>query len=282
MSTKRIVSILIAVANAIIFVSLFLPYSGDLNILESLAPSSYIIIAYTIIGMLACILNKKVELNFLTSGTILAILITSLIMVLDGGGSLGNLSFGFYVFFIDALLLFIFTFMHGIVRGGRGVTTTAVMGTSSTGGVVQQTNSLNMNMPVNNYQSLPVSKKEKKKAPMDMLMGAPQQQAPNTVQSHMTELGLQSINISQDNLTGIDPNAAQVVQAVPAQAMPQQPVAQQQVVQQAMPVQSVPAQPPVAPQPGGRPDLLAGSQMSGQMDNSPFNPVPPQGPGQFL
>ena len=296
MSTKRIVSILIAVVNAIIFIGLFLPYSGDMNVMESTAPYSYLILAYAIIGMLTCILNRKIELNYMTSGTILAIMISVIIVMIQDEIGLDDLSIGFFVFLIAGILLFALTFVHGFLRGGvssRKAQTTAVSGTTNTGGVVQQTNSLNMNMPVNNYQSLPVTQKEKEKAPMDMLMSA----GPNTVQSHMTELGLQSINISQENPNGVVPNAAAPVgvpigmpqpvaeqtPAIPQTIVQQQPVQQapvQQPIQQAVAQPGAPAPAPVPQQP--RPDLLAGSQMSGQMDNSPFNPVPLQGPGQFL
>ena len=319
MSTKRIMAVIIALLNAVLFVGLFLPlYEGE-NVLSGYAPYSYIIIGLAVIGMITCILNKKVELNYLTSGAlILYVGGTFLNNVLEGNSFAPGL--GFWVYLIDGFLLLAVVFGHGMiggpasapkvktkpvkaqpVKGGQGNPTT------NTNGIVQQTNSLNMNMPVNNFQSLPVTQVEKEKAPMDLLLGGAQ---PNSATAHMSELGLHSINITQDNLNGIDPNAQAQAQA-PQGGVPITNVAQQQVpsafptnitqappviqqapapapgvdIQQQMqqPAGAVPQQPvqqQIPPQP--RPDLLAGSAMSGQLDNSPFHPQPPQGPGQFL
>ena len=49
MSPKRIVSIVIAVLNAILFVGLFLPYSANSNVMTALDPYSYIIIIFAIV-----------------------------------------------------------------------------------------------------------------------------------------------------------------------------------------------------------------------------------------
>ena len=320
MSTKRIVAVIISLLNAVLFVGLFLPlYEGE-NVLSGYAPYSYIITAFAILGMVTCILNKKVEMNYLTSGAlILNVGGTLLNNILEGNSFAPGL--GFWVYLIDGFLLLGVTFGYGVLAGPAGPPrpprppkppkqkATQVVGgqgnpTSNTNGIVQQTNSLNMNMPVNNFQSLPVQQVEKEKAPMDLLLGGPQQ--PNSATAHMSELGLHSINITQDNLQGIDPNAVQaapapggvpitnVSQQVPSafptnitQAPPviQQAPApgadvQQQMQQQVGQMQQQPVQQQLPPQP--RPDLLAGSAMSGQMDNSPFNPQPPQGPGQFI
>lgn len=319
MSTKRILAVIIALLNAVLFVGLFLPLYDEENILSGYAPYSYVIIGFAVLGMVTCILNKKVELNYLTSGgLILYVGGTLLNNIMEGNSFTPGL--GYWVYLIDGFLLLGVTFGHGMLAGPAGAPkvkaakpvkpkTTAVQGgignpTTNTNGVVQQTNSLNMNMPVNNFQSLPVQQVEKEKAPMDLLLGT----QPNAATSHMSELGLHSINISQDNLNGIDPNAQQapvqpggvpitnVSQQVPSafptnitQAPPviQQAPApapgadiQQQMQQQAQAMQQAPAQQQLPPQP--RPDLLAGSAMSGQLDNSPFNPQPPQGPGQFI
>ena len=60
MSTKRIMAVIIALLNAVLFVGLFLPlYEGE-NVLSGYAPYSYIIIGLAVIGMITCILNKKV------------------------------------------------------------------------------------------------------------------------------------------------------------------------------------------------------------------------------
>ena len=280
MNTKRIVSIAIAVINAILFAGLFLPYSNDQNLLNALAPYSYIIALYAIVGMLMCILNKKIEFNFLASGTIIAQFGGILITILQNNYNLAELKIGFYVYLVAGIVLLILTTIYSIISGGasqRGsgkLTTTAVGGTTTNNGVVQQKNSLNMNMPVNNFQSLPVQKVEKEKAPMDMLLGGASNtnMQPNTVQSHMNELGLQSINITQDNPTGAIQNQMVNPQSVNQPAQQLQPFPTNIV--QAPPVNQAPA--------GPRPDLLAGSGMSGQMDNSPFHPNTPQGPGQFL
>jgi hypothetical protein len=163
---------------------------------------------------------------------------------------------------------------------------------------------------------------EKKKAPMDILLAGKDAPVPlgstviqgnnNTVQSHMAELGLQSINISADNLTGEarasfgqpiapgqipqqpphkivqspfgapKPNPVPQPAVQPAGAMPQQiPNAG---VQQPMPQQMPQQMPGQMPQQGmPKPDLLAGSSMSGQLDNSPYNAKPIQpGQGQFF
>jgi hypothetical protein len=333
MSLKRIVSILIALLNAILFVGLFLPFSGDNNVLKATAPFSYIILGFAVLGMLTCILNKKVELNYLTSGGIITLYVATLIGTIQNGLNINSLKIGFYAYLIAGVLILIFTFVQSClsvspskvkvdkkkeIKQGQGNPTT------NTNGVVQQTNSLNMNMPVNNFQSLPINQVEKEKAPMDLLL-SPQPAGQNLITSHMNELGLHSVNISENNLNGVDPNAAAPVPVagveVPITNEPQQiPSAFPTNITQAPPVVGQPpivGQPPVAGQPpvdaqpqvppmagqvgmppmGGqvgvpqmgaqvpaqpRPDLLAGSQMSGQMDNSPFNPVAPQGPGQFL
>ncbi len=285
MNSKRIVSIAIAAMNAILFAGLFLPYSNDQNLLNSLAPYSYIIAIYAIVGMVTCILNRKIEMNFLASGTIIAQFGGILITILQNGYDLSGLKIGFYVYLVVGVILLILTIVYSIMasgasqRGSGKLTTTTVNGgTPTNGGLVQQTNSLNMNMPVNNFKSLPVQLAEKEKAPMDMLLGgAPQgvaapQLQPNTVQSHMSELGLQSINISQDNPSGVVQNQMIPPQALNAPAPQIQP----------FPTNIVQAPPVNQAQAGPRPDLLAGSGMSGQLDNSPYNPNPPQGPGQFL
>ena len=246
------------------------------------------------------------------------------------GGQL-SIGFGFIAIAVLTLFVLIATFIHGFFAKGisskKGKKVTVVNGQQSqqTG---MKTNSLNMNMPVNNYQSLPVTRVEKQKAPMDILLAGKDAPVPlgstviqgnnnnnnNTVQSHMAELGLQSINISADNLTGEAPASfgqplppqpvqQQVVQSPfgapkpepvpqpapqPAGVMPQ-PIpnagAQQPMPQpmtQPMPQQQ-PQQQPMPQQAMAKPDLLAGSSMSGQLDNSPYNAQPIQpGQGQFF
>ena len=317
MSPKRIVSIIIALLNAVLFVGLFLPYSGGINVLTALDPYSYIIIVYAVIGMIMCILHKKIEMNYLTGGLVLALCLTIMISVLKMMPItylFQSVQIGYYVYFIDSIAMIVMTTIHGNLsnkRSSRGLK--EVNGNVPT----QTTNSLNMNVPLNNFKSLPVNQKQKKKAPMDMLMGGGA--GPATAQEHMGELGLQSINISKDNLTGTQPVKAQPVNvqhlnvqpAQPAElnvgslfqsadgaqqqvaAVPVQqaaPVVNQQVVQQAQPAagqqlvqpDAIPeAQPQTAPPPP-RPDLLAGSEMSGQMDASPYNPQNNGGSGIFF
>ena len=304
MSSKRVVSIIIAVLNAVIFVGLFLPYSGGVNVLTALDPYSYIIIVYAVAGMIMCILHKKIEINYLTGGLVLALCLTILISVLKVmpiNYLFQSVQIGYYVYFIDSIAMIVMTTIHGSLSNKR-------RGLKEVGGTAptQITNSLNMNVPTNNYKSLPVNQKQKKKAPMDMLMGGPSQ--PADAKEHMGELGLQSINISADNLTGAQPAKAQPVNVQHLNVQPAQPVelnvgslyqsmdgvqqpapppiTQQPVVQQAPQAPQQPANAPAAQpapaQPMARPDLLAGSEMSGQMDTSPYNPQSMDGPGIFF
>ena len=297
MSTKRMVSIIIAVLNAILFVGLFLPFSQGINVFNALDSNAYLIIIFAIVGMLMCILNKKIELNYLTGGAILGIftpIIINYVRDYSFGSFFSSVSIGFFAYFLDGILLVVMTTIHGTLTNNRRFKSDKATTTTSNGNVsTQQTNSLNMNVPVNNFKSLPIKRKEKKKAPMDMLMQKESNQ-PANVQSHMSELGLHSINISKDNLTGVDPNAQQTINVQQPVQQPAQPVVEMQPAQTPMTVnnlyqapgqvqQPAPAMPqqPMQPQ-APRPDLLAGSEMSGQMDNSPYNPNNNQGPGIFF
>ncbi len=316
MSTRRVLGFTISLLQLIIIVAMFLPFANNFNAFNALKPLSYVMIGFSALGLLLGIIGAKVELNYIFVGVSITELATTVIAMVTSGGKL-SLGFGFIAIAVLTLFVLIGTFIHGFFAKGatskKGKKVTVVNGGQQQNGM--KTNSLNMNMPVNNYQSLPVNRVEKKKAPMDILLAGKDAPVPlgstviqgnsnNTVQSHMAELGLQSINISADNLTGESP--ASFGQPIAPGQIPQQPPQQivqspfgapkpdpvpQPAVQPAgvMPQQipNAPAQQPMPqpmPQQGmPKPDLLAGSSMSGQLDNSPYNAQPIQpGQGQFF
>ena len=332
MSLKRVLGLSLSLLDLIVIVSLFLPYSAGKGLFfasDSAMISAIILLVMSAIGFLFGIIGKNVEINYANFGAATFYGLSILVTVIQAGATADffkNVQFGFYVFMFGAVFGLIGSLVYNLTKGpDKSNKTVTVVNGSNNNGVQQRTNSLNMNMPVNNYQSLPVNIAEKKKAPMDVLLRGKDSEVPlgstvvgnNTVQSHMTELGLKSINISKDNLTGAIPGQLPPVQKLPmpgqepVPGMPGMPASQQmpmpaaQPVQQAAPVnpavaainqqinpgaQQVQAQPgmPVAPvgQPGmpgapmtqtapQKPDLLAGSSMSGQLNSSPYN-EPPQ------
>lgn len=317
MSTRRVLGFTISLLQLIIIVALFLPFASNVNAFTALKPISFVMIGFSAIGLILGIIGAKVELNYISVGVILTELITTIVASLMEGSQV-TLNFGFFAIAVLTLFVLIGTFIYGFMVKGvspKKQKVTVVNGQQKQNGT-QRTNSLNMNMPVNNYQALPVTRVEKQKAPMDILLAGKDNPVPlgstviqgnNTVQSHMAELGLQSINISADNLTGEQPQPF-AQQPVPPAPQAQQPAIQSPFgppqplnqVQPAMPeVQPIPPAQPGAPMPqpipnaGGqapmpqpamqKPDLLAGSSMSGQLDTSPYNAQPVQpGQGQFF
>jgi len=316
MTTRRVLGFTISLLQLILIVSMFLPFANNYTAFEALKPLSFLMIGFSALGFLLGIIGAKVELNYISVGVSITELVTTLIAMITQGGQL-SIGFGFIAIAVLTFFILIATFIHSFFAKGvspkKGKKVTVVNG-GQTQQAGMKTNSLNMNMPVNNYQSLPVNRVEKKKAPMDILLAGKDAPVPlgstviqgnnNTVKSHMAELGLQSINISADNLTGAAP--ASFGQPIAPGQMPQQQP--QQVVQSpfgdpkpnpvpqpavqpagVMPQQipNAPAQQPMPqpmPQQGmPKPDLLAGSSMSGQLDNSPYNQQPIQpGQGQFF
>ena len=343
MSLKRILGFTISLMDLIIIAAVALmPYgvNATTGVYESLlsislAPALVLIIFHAI-GFLFGILGKKVEINFVPLGASLFYTLSVFVGTIISGtltSLFQNAGMGYHVIFVASIFGMVGTVIHDLSSDDKSPKpAVTVMGNSNPNGVQQRTNSLNMNMPVNNYQALPVTVTEKQKAPMDILLRGKDAPPPmgstvvqgNTVQSHMTELGLKSINISQDNLTGavqtqpsnepqlqqIPPMNQQMVGTMPAQApmgqmpgqmMPETPIpampqvapmqigqvpAQPPLVEQAVPgaVQPAPMpQAPAGPAPMQKPDLLAGSAMSGQLDSSPYNSAPVQpGQGQFF
>ena len=302
MTTKRVLGFAISLLNIILVVTMLFPYSEQGSLLAAGAPTTYVIVGYAVIGVILGIAGAKVQMNFMSAGASTFFAASLLIGLFKASSESGNLilPIGVILFAVVSLLLFIATFIYSFMDKGSSKSkskkkVTVVTGQTQ-GGPQQMTNSLNMNMPVNNYQALPVNMVEKQKAPMDVLLAGKDNPVPlgstvvggAGVQSHMAELGLQSINISKDNLTGAAPEPVAPLQPQPA-SMVQPPMQQPLQNTQPMPVmqpgmQQVPqAQPAPVPQAGPRPDLLAGSQMSGQMDNSPFNQQTVQpGQGQFF
>lgn len=292
MTTKRVLGFAISLLNIIMVVTMLFPYSDKGSLLAVGAPTTYIIVGYAVIGVILGIVGVKVQMNFLSAGASTLYASSILIALFTYASETGQgvvLPIGTILFAIVSVILFVATFIYSFMdkgsSGAKAKKKVTVVNGQTQGGPQQMTNSLNMNMPVNNYQALPVNMVEKQKAPMDVLLAGKDNPVPlgstvvggAGVQSHMAELGLQSINISKDNPTGAQP----MNQAPLAQPPMQQPLQNTQPMPVMQPQVGAP-QP--APQPmGQRPDLLAGSQMSGQLDNSPYNQQTTQpGQGQFF
>ena len=292
MTTKRVLGFAISLLNIIMVVTMLFPYSDKGSLLVVGAPTTYIIVGYAVIGVILGIVGVKVQMNFLSAGASTLYASSILIALFTYASETGQgvvLPIGTILFAIVSVILFVATFIYSFMdkgsSGAKAKKKVTVVNGQTQGGPQQMTNSLNMNMPVNNYQALPVNMVEKQKAPMDVLLAGKDNPVPlgstvvggAGVQSHMAELGLQSINISKDNPTGAQP----MNQAPLAQPPMQQPLQNTQPMPVMQPQVGAP-QP--APQPmGQRPDLLAGSQMSGQLDNSPYNQQTTQpGQGQFF
>ena len=323
MSTRRVLGFAISLMEIIILITMFLSYgvnaNGEtINMMSALAPYSYVVFAFIGIGIITGIIGIKTEMNYLSAGANTMLIIGTVITLINYVNQYQqklSLPIGFIIYIVATFILLIATFIYGFmdkkssrpkIKKGKE--------TVVNGGTQQVTNSLNMNMPVNNYQSLPVQMAEKKKAPMDVLLAGKDDPVPigstvvggAGVQSHMAELGLQSINISKDNPTGAMPNMApQMIQPQPMQQQVPQPeippiapapqIQPQDIPPIAPAPQMIQTQPMAQPQmqqqvpqgvpqqPMAKPDLLAGSTMSGQMDTSPFNSQPVQpGQGQFF
>ena len=290
MTTKRVLGFAISLLNIIMVVTMLFPYSDQGSLLAVGAPTTYIIVGYAVLGVILGIIGIKVQMNFLSAGAsslYAASILIGLFTYAKESGEGVVLPIGTILFAVVSVVLFIAVFIYSFLdKGAASVKSkkkVTVVNAQTQGGPQQMTNSLNMNMPVNNYQALPVNMVEKQKAPMDVLLAGKDNPVPlgstvvgGGVQSHMAELGLQSINITQDNPTGAQP--------MPSAPLTQPPLSQPLQNTQPMPVMQpqTPAPQPQQPmQP--RPDLLAGSQMSGQLDNSPFNQqTTPPGQGQFF
>ena len=290
MTTKRVLGFAISLLNIIMVVTMLFPYSDQGSLLAVGAPTTYIIVGYAVLGVILGIIGVKVQMNFLSAGASSLYAASILIGMFTYAKESGEgvvLPIGTILFAVVSVVLFIAVFIYSFLDKGtasvKSKKKVTVVNAQTQGGPQQMTNSLNMNMPVNNYQALPVNMVEKQKAPMDVLLAGKDNPVPlgstvvgGGVQSHMAELGLQSINISKDNPTGAQPMAVA--------PLTQPPLSQPLQNTQPMPVMQpqTPAPQPQQPmQP--RPDLLAGSQMSGQLDNSPFNQqTTPPGQGQFF
>ena len=356
MSLKRILGFTISLLDLIIIAAIaIMPYgvNASTGVYESLLSVSkapaIVLIVFSAIGFLFGILGKKVEINYANIGASLFYTLSVFVSTIMSGtltSLFQNAGLGYHVIFVASIFGFAGTVIYAFSKDSNETSKpkVSVVGNTQNSGMQQRTNSLNMNMPVNNYQALPVTVQEKQKAPMDILLRGKDAPPPmgstvvqgNTVQSHMTELGLKSINISQDNLTGAvqtQPSNEPQLQQIPPmnQNMPVpggpaleqtmqmpgvapqmgQPMPGQMMGEAPMPgipsvapmtIGQAPGQPPLVEQnvPGGvpnnqmppapqgpvpmpKPDLLAGSAMSGQMDTSPYNSGPIQpGQGQFF
>lgn len=298
MTTKRVLGFAISLLNIIMVVTMLFPYSDQGSLLAVGAPTTYIIVGYAVLGVILGIAGIKVQMNFLSAGASSLYASSILIGLFTYASESGEgvvLPVGTILFAVVSVVLFIAVFIYSFMdkgsSGAKAKKKVTVVNGQTQGGPQQMTNSLNMNMPVNNYQALPVNMVEKQKAPMDVLLAGKDNPVPlgstvvggAGVQSHMAELGLQSINITQDNPTGAQPMASAPLSQPPLSTPPmQQPLQNTQPMPVMQPQPA--AQPAPAPQPmQPRPDLLAGSQMSGQLDNSPFNQqTTPPGQGQFF
>ncbi len=322
MSTRRVLGFTIALLDIILVVATFLPYAYlaenfNVSMFKYYGASIYPIYAFLLVGIITAIIDKKAELNFLAAGALLEITVAQLIGAFSVEGAFSLFQFGFYVTIAVSVFQTVACIIHTCLPEGpkkKKKVTQVNQQTTVNNGVQQRTNSLNMNMPVNNYQSLPVTIQEKEKAPMDILLAGKDAPPPlgstivggNGIQSHLAELQLKSVNISQDNPTGAMPaqmhgQNPQMMGQMPQQ-MPQQgpapapgpmPVQGPGPMPQQMPAPGMPPGSPVPGLQGGmpqppmstqqapqKPDLLAGSQMSGQMDTSPYAPPQPIQPGQ--
>ena len=338
MSLKRILGLTISLMDLIIIIAMFLPYSGSQSLMAASGAAAMPLIVMNAIGFIFGVIGKKSEINYANTGAALFFAVYILLVSINQNAMvefLQNVGISYYILFVASLFGFLGSAVYSFTSTAPKEKKPAKVSTQ--GGIQQRTNSLNMNMPVNNYQALPVTVQEKQKAPMDVLLRAGDPTPPpigtqvvqgNTVQSHMSELGLKSINISQDNLTGavqtpmnnepqlqkIPPMTAQpmimggvppmpnqmnnvpgtmmedpipgIPTVAPMQIQPQQ--AKPPLVEQTVPggipnQQPVPGQQAPMAQNMPKPDLLAGSAMSGQLDASPYNSGPVQpGQGQFF
>ena len=167
MKKSRLYSVIDIILFVAIAVGYFLPfYNGSRdNMIKSMGEAHMIIgFVLLLIGLIGCIFNKK-ELGYLPCGYFLGIQ-AYFYMSMHANPqihlSLKQIGIGVYVQFFPAFLAFMVTLISSF-KASPKAPVAFNQGPRNNAQVSTTVNNGQMNMPVNNFQSLPVEQKEKEK-----------------------------------------------------------------------------------------------------------------------
>lgn len=117
----RMTKILGALSNALIIVSMFIPFVSHDTFTQSLWDSYkmlgyeyiiYIVIIFSIISILLFAINKKCELSYFNGGIVMFFILREIIDIVKTN-TLNMLGIGFYGLLIGEVMLLVMTFLSG-------------------------------------------------------------------------------------------------------------------------------------------------------------------------
>ena len=122
MKKNEIFRFAIVIGGVLAIVSLFLPFMSAFSIskslwdlLESSSYEAYIIIGFSIIAIVLPLINKKVELSYLSSGAIFAISIMYTISSIETE-VFSYLGVGYYLLFLSGIIIAVSTYLFSYLK----------------------------------------------------------------------------------------------------------------------------------------------------------------------